>query len=43
MHDIESGLVDLVSVIGKLKNKSIAIPALGCGNEGLNWADVLPR
>jgi O-acetyl-ADP-ribose deacetylase (regulator of RNase III) len=42
LEDIESGLVDLTSVIRKLEIKSIAIPPLGCGNGGLPWIDVRP-
>jgi O-acetyl-ADP-ribose deacetylase (regulator of RNase III) len=41
--DIESGLVDLVNTVRRLGIGSIAIPPLGCGNGGLNWADVRPR
>lgn len=37
---IEEGLKDLVRVIKELKIKSIAIPPLGCGNGGLDWAKV---
>lgn len=42
LADIESGLADLVRVVQALGIKSIAIPPLGCGNGGLEWADVLP-
>ncbi len=42
MSYIEEGLVDLCTVIKDLKLKSIAIPALGCSNGGLNWSDVKP-
>lgn len=41
--DIESGLDDLVRIIRELDIASIAVPPLGCGNGGLNWADVEPR
>lgn len=37
---IVSGLTDLVKTIKILDIKSIAIPALGCKNGGLNWTDV---
>jgi hypothetical protein len=37
---ITAGLVDLVEQVERLKIKSIALPPLGCGNGGLNWADV---
>ncbi len=39
---IETGLEDLVSQVRRLSIKSIAVPPLGCGNGGLNWADVKP-
>ncbi|WP_082650596.1 type II toxin-antitoxin system antitoxin DNA ADP-ribosyl glycohydrolase DarG [Mastigocoleus testarum] len=42
IEDIKSGLVALVAEVERLKIKSIAIPPLGCGNGGLNWADVKP-
>ncbi len=41
--DIETGLQDLVRVVRELGITSIAVPPLGCGNGGLNWADVEPR
>jgi O-acetyl-ADP-ribose deacetylase (regulator of RNase III) len=34
---IEAGLKALVSAIEENQIKSIAIPALGCGNGGLDW------
>ena len=43
LTDIETGLEDLVNTILRLGIRSIAIPPLGCGNGGLNWADVRPR
>ena len=43
MANIEAGLADLRRVIEKLDVSSIAIPALGCGNGGLDWSDVRPR
>lgn len=43
MEYIDSGLVDLVAVLERLKVKSVAIPPLGCGNGGLHWAEVRPR
>src|SRR5687768_17378684 len=43
MEDIESGLDALVVEIKRLGLRSIAIPPLGCGNGGLDWADVEPR
>lgn len=39
---IESGLVDLVFQVERFRIGSIAIPALGCSNGGLNWLDVRP-
>ncbi|GAA1603679.1 macro domain-containing protein [Kribbella sancticallisti] len=40
--DIISGLQDLIRVIREYDIRSIAVPALGCGNGGLRWDDVLP-
>lgn len=37
---IEEGLKDLVRVIKEYRITSIAIPPLGCGNGGLDWAVV---
>jgi O-acetyl-ADP-ribose deacetylase (regulator of RNase III) len=42
LEDIEAGLLDLVRVLRELDIRSVAIPPLGCGNGGLNWADVFP-
>jgi O-acetyl-ADP-ribose deacetylase (regulator of RNase III) len=39
---IRDGLADLVAQIRRLGIRSIAIPPLGCGNGGLDWADVRP-
>lgn len=39
---IEEGLADLVKQIQRLQIKSIAMPPLGCGNGGLEWADIKP-
>ncbi len=38
--DIENGLRSLVADIQQLNISSIAIPALGCGNGGLNWDEI---
>lgn len=43
IEDIDAGLHDLARRITELGIESIAIPALGCGNGGLAWEDVLPR
>jgi O-acetyl-ADP-ribose deacetylase (regulator of RNase III) len=43
MEDIESGLQALVEEIRKCGIRSIAIPPLGSGLGGLNWAEVRPR
>ncbi|MDF0675846.1 MAG: macro domain-containing protein [Nitrospira sp.] len=43
LSDIESGLAALVVEIRRLGIRSIAIPPLGCGQGGLDWADVRPR
>jgi O-acetyl-ADP-ribose deacetylase (regulator of RNase III) len=39
---IVEGLADLRKVISEKRMRSIAIPPLGCGNGGLDWADVRP-
>jgi O-acetyl-ADP-ribose deacetylase (regulator of RNase III) len=39
---VRSGLLSLKEVIREKHIKSIAIPPLGCGNGGLNWAVVRP-
>lgn len=43
MEDIDAGLKALVEVIRNRGIHSIAIPPLGSGLGGLNWADVRPR
>ncbi len=43
LEDIESGLRALVADVVRLGIQSIAVPPLGCGLGGLNWADVRPR
>ncbi|NGO90305.1 MULTISPECIES: type II toxin-antitoxin system antitoxin DNA ADP-ribosyl glycohydrolase DarG [unclassified Halomonas] len=43
MEDIDAGLVDLVAQIKHYRIRSIAIPPLGAGLGGLNWADIKPR
>lgn len=42
LADIEAGLVVLVAEVRRLGLGSIAVPALGCGNGGLEWAVVRP-
>ena len=42
IEEIESGLRDLVAVVKRLGITSIAVPPLGCGNGGLDWAEVRP-
>jgi O-acetyl-ADP-ribose deacetylase (regulator of RNase III) len=40
---VEAGLVDLKKIIREKGIRSIALPPLGCGNGGLDWADVRPK
>jgi O-acetyl-ADP-ribose deacetylase (regulator of RNase III) len=40
LEDVRNGLRDLAAEIRRLHIESIAIPALGCGNGGLDWFDV---
>ncbi len=42
LADVASGLDDLVAVIRALDLGSVALPPLGCGNGGLDWAVVAP-
>lgn len=42
MEYIEDGVDALVEAIREHGTTSIAIPPLGCGNGGLDWADVRP-
>lgn len=42
LPDIAAGLDDLRRIITERRIHSIAIPPLGCGNGGLEWADVRP-
>jgi O-acetyl-ADP-ribose deacetylase (regulator of RNase III) len=41
--DIQTGLDELVRVIRENAVESIAVPPLGCGNGGLDWAEVKPE
>ena len=42
LDDIEAGLQDLVRVVQEREIGSLAVPPLGCGNGGLDWAVVRP-
>jgi O-acetyl-ADP-ribose deacetylase (regulator of RNase III) len=42
LEDIQAGLKALVQEVHQLGIRSIAIPPLGCGNGGLDWAVVKP-
>lgn len=42
LQDIERGLDFLVDHIGDWRVTSMALPPLGCGNGGLEWAEVGP-
>lgn len=42
LDSIQTGLEDLIRIVGELNIRSIAIPPLGCGLGGLNWNDVQP-
>jgi O-acetyl-ADP-ribose deacetylase (regulator of RNase III) len=43
MEDIDAGLVALVDEVKRRGIRSIAVPPLGCGLGGLDWAEVRPR
>lgn len=43
MEDIDSGLVALTRAVRDRGIKSVAVPPLGAGLGGLDWADVRPR
>ena len=42
LADIELGLRDLRRVLAEYRVESVALPPLGCGLGGLDWADVRP-
>ena len=39
---VRDGLVDFVKQVRELGIRSVALPPLGCGNGGLDWAEVRP-
>lgn len=43
LEGIESGLMNMVWLVGKMGISSVAIPPLGCGLGGLLWKDVVPK
>jgi len=43
IDDIEAGLTALIEEVRARAVRSIAVPRLGCGHGGLDWADVRPR
>lgn len=40
IEDIDAGMEELVKLVNLLELRSIAIPALGCGEGGLEWKEV---
>jgi O-acetyl-ADP-ribose deacetylase (regulator of RNase III) len=40
---VREGLKDLVRVVREYGIRSVALPALGCGNGGLEWSQVRPE
>src|ERR1700733_246784 len=42
LKDIKGGLAALVEEVRNRNIRSIAVPPLGCGNDGLEWNDVRP-
>ena len=43
LEDIDAGLEALTEVVREMRISSIAVPPLGCGLGGLDWAVVRPR
>ena len=43
IEDIDAGLDALIADVKRLGIKSIAVPPLGCGLGGLDWAEIRPR
>lgn len=39
---VQEGLADFVRQVRNLKIASVSMPALGCGNGGLDWSEVRP-
>lgn len=39
---VKDGLIDFIEQVREFDIKSVAVPPLGCGNGGLEWADVRP-
>ncbi len=42
LDDLETGMTALVTEVQQLEIESISVPALGCGNGGLDWKAVKP-
>ncbi|MEH1097813.1 macro domain-containing protein [Micromonospora sp. CPCC 205561] len=42
LADIAAGLPKLVRVLRDNRIASVAVPGLGCGNGGLDWAEIRP-
>ncbi|MEU8407288.1 macro domain-containing protein [Micromonospora sp. NPDC048842] len=42
LTDIKDGLNDLVRLVRDHRISSLAVPALGCGNGGLDWEEIRP-
>jgi O-acetyl-ADP-ribose deacetylase (regulator of RNase III) len=42
LEDVRAGLDSLLAIVAERGITSVGIPALGCGNGGLDWRDVRP-
>lgn len=42
LDDVRSGLDDQARVVRERGVRSVAVPALGCGLDGLSWGEVRP-